>query len=154
MLAGRPTTLIFLDIDNFKAFNDRYSYDVGDQVLVEIAVRLQESVSVLGITCRYGGEEFLAFLPGTDLAGAAALAETLRRGVAASPIATDAGALSVTISLGVAVWQPGANTAPPEDAVDVLNDLIARAGRMLHDAKEGGRNRVVAETEHAGSRVG
>lgn len=154
LLAGRPTALIFLDIDNFKAFNDRYSYDVGDQVLVEIAVRLQESVSVLGITCRYGGEEFVALLPGTDLTGAVALAETLRRGVAASPIATDAGALSVTISLGVAVWQPGANTAPPEDAVDVLNDLIARAGRMLHDAKEGGRNRVVAETEHAGSRVG
>ncbi len=154
LLAGRPVALIFLDIDNFKAFNDRYSYDVGDQVLQAIATHLRESIPAPGIACRYGGEEFVAILPGVALAEAAARAEELRCQVAAAPIATDAGRLAVTISIGVAAWHP-ADDAPPHGHDDsFLTDLIARAGRMLHGAKEGGRNRVVAEEARAGIHAG
>lgn len=154
LLAGRPVALIFFDIDNFKAFNDRYSYDVGDQVLEAIATHLRESIPAPGIACRYGGEEFVVVLPGMDLGDATARAEALRCQVAAAPIATDAGQLVVTISIGVAACQPPVASPRPVDSSGFLNDLIARAGHMLHGAKEGGRNRVVAEEARTGIRVG
>ena len=143
--AGTSLAAIFLDIDNFKIFNDRYSYDVGDQVLRAIAAQVQRGVPDTSLICRYGGEEFVVLLPGLDVAGATELAETLRNSIAALHIPTEAGALRVTISLGVAAWQPDAGGGRPCSAAQVLTDIIARAGRMLHGAKEGGRNRVVAE---------
>ncbi len=142
---GTPLAAIFLDIDNFKIFNDRYSYDVGDQVLCAIAAHVQQGVPDTSLICRYGGEEFVVLLPGLDTARATELAENLRNSAAELRIPTDAGALQVTISLGVAAWRPAATGRAACVAVQVLNDLIARAGRMLHGAKEGGRNRVVAE---------
>ena len=86
---------IFLDIDNFKIFNDRYSYDVGDQVLRAIAAQVQRGVPDTSLICRYGGEEFVVLLPGLDVAGATELAETLRNSIAALHIPTEAGALRV-----------------------------------------------------------
>lgn len=152
--AGQPGALIFLDIDNFKAFNDCYSYDAGDQVLEAIAAHLRESVPAPGIACRYGGEEFVVVLPGMNLVEATALAETLRCQVAAAPIATDAGRLATTISLGVTARQPAAVAPSPGSAAELLDDLITRAGRLLHAAKESGRNCIVAEDGCPGSGAG
>ena len=132
---GHPLSAIMIDIDHFKAINDTYGHAVGDQALVEVARRLRTGVRAIDITSRYGGEEFLLVLPETALAGAGLLADRLRRGMAANPIATVGGSLSITISLGVATIQP--------DLPDMAT-LVANADTALYAAKQAGRNRVAA----------
>jgi len=131
----RPLSIIMLDIDHFKSLNDTHGHATGDQVLAEVGRRLRSSVRAIDVAGRYGGEEFLLVLPETALPGAGLLGERLRRAMANNPIATVAGPLSITMSLGVATT--GANV--PDVAT-----LIANADSALYAAKQAGRNRIAA----------
>lgn len=136
--AGRPLSLIMIDIDHFKAYNDHYGHQGGDDCLKEVAGAL---ISALGrphdLLARYGGEEFAVVLPDTPLEGARHIAENLRGAVEGLHIPHVKSATSkyVTVSLGVAAMAPDAREAIP--AV-----LVATADRALYRAKAQGRNRV------------
>ncbi len=134
---GKPLSAVMMDIDHFKTFNDRFGHAVGDRVLSTVAEWARSALRTLDVIGRYGGEEFVALLPETDLAGAALVAERLRQAVGQSHVPSEAGPLSVTISLGVAQLVFG----------EGLAGLLNRADEALYQAKEGGRNRVVVAPE-------
>jgi two-component system, cell cycle response regulator len=125
---GRLLALLRVDVDHFKLINDSHGHEAGDQVLVEVARRLERAVRGGDELARWGGDEFVAILPGTDKAGALRAAERLRAAVSESPIAV---AGPVTISVGWAHW-----------AGDTPDDLLARADRALYRAKDDGRDTV------------
>lgn len=134
---GTPLTLIMLDIDDFKPFNDTYGHQGGDHCLKEIATLLVESVKREGdLAARYGGEEFALLLPDTDEHGAVQLAENIRRKVdqLRIPHVSSEIADHVTVSMGVCSLIPAATETPQV--------LIDRADRALYQAKRTGRNRV------------
>jgi diguanylate cyclase (GGDEF)-like protein len=134
-----PLSLIMLDVDYFKAFNDHFGHGAGDICLVTVAATLVANLSRPGDTvARYGGEEFAVILPETDSAGAAQIAERMREALAAQrmPQAPGAGYGTVTLSAGIAT------IVPADDGGGV--DLIAAADRKLYEAKTLGRNRVSA----------
>ena len=132
--SGEPLSILLADLDDFKALNDRYGHAQGDALLVHIAQVLNESVRESDVLARYGGEEFVVLATGTDLEGAAFLAEKVRTAVAESQVAPigDGKALSVTISIGVA-----------EFAGDRKRFFVA-ADRALYRAKAAGKNCVMA----------
>jgi len=132
-LQRRSATLsaIMFDIDHFKQINDSYGHGLGDQVLGSIA---REASNRGGIVGRLGGEEFAILLEGAGIDAATAHAETLRVGLARLSFETGRGGLSVTCSLGVAEAQPG----------ESIDQLLKRADAALYEAKESGRNRVLA----------
>jgi diguanylate cyclase (GGDEF)-like protein len=129
-------SLVMIDIDAFKAFNDAHGHQVGDQCLRRVATEIREALTRPGdLVARYGGEEFAAILPSTPARGAHAVAEMLRSRV--ESLATPhSGATSgvVTISLGVATASPGAASSP--------ETLVAAADEALYRAKRAGKNRV------------
>jgi diguanylate cyclase (GGDEF)-like protein len=132
---NRPLSAIMLDIDHFKRVNDTHGHAAGDQVIAEIARRISAGVRNIDVAGRYGGEEFVLLLPETALAGSGMLGNRLRQAIAATPVATVAGPLPITASLGVATAEP--------DVPDAAT-LIARADSALYNAKEAGRNRIAA----------
>ena len=134
---GHPLAVLVLDIDHFKSINDAHGHDAGDEVLREFALRVRKSIRGIDLACRYGGEEFVVFMPETDLAAATAVAERLRRRIASEPfpIRERAQGINVTISIGIAAL--GAD----DDAASV----IKRADQALYRAKHNGRNRVVPD---------
>ncbi|MGE6739268.1 PleD family two-component system response regulator [Allorhizobium pseudoryzae] len=134
---GRALSVCITDIDRFKQVNDTYGHDAGDEVLKEFARRIRSTVRGADLACRYGGEEFVVVMPDTDGAAAAMIAERLRDIIERTPFAlpgTDV-ALNITASLGIATNVPGVET--PEQ-------LLKQADRALYEAKNSGRNRVVA----------
>ncbi|HAI59327.1 MAG TPA: hypothetical protein DCM32_05560 [Xanthomonadaceae bacterium] len=137
---GRPLSVVFADLDRFKAINDQYGHAVGDEVLVETARRLGEHLRGGEIAARHGGEEFVLLLPGADGARALAAAERIRAAMALTPIETSAGPLAVTASFGVATLSDG-DTDAHGDA------LVARADAAMYRAKQAGRNRVEAAAD-------
>jgi len=134
---GDPVSALLIDIDHFKKINDGYGHDVGDEVLREFAVRLASNVRAVDLPCRYGGEEFVVVMPGTKLEDAERIAERIRLHVAGSPFRVAQGTelLTATISVGVAATQG------PEDTPDAL---LKRADEGLYEAKQSGRNKVIA----------
>lgn len=131
-----PLSLILIDIDFFKRFNDAYGHQRGDRCLQDVAQTLRHTVQrTSDVVARYGGEEFAVILPGSDVASAVALAEKLRESVRARaiPHAHSSIAPVVTISLGIATITPTAQ--------DTSGDLIALADQALYDAKHAGRDR-------------
>jgi len=127
-------SLVMVDIDHFKQFNDRHGHQTGDSVLQAVARTLHDAVRTMDVVARYGGEEFALILPETQKEDARRVAERLRLSVAG--LSVDAGApepLHVTISLGVATF--------PDDAPD-LRELVARADQAMYRAKASGRNAV------------
>lgn len=133
--SGSPLCLLFIDIDHFKAINDRHGHAIGDQVLCAVAALLSAPLRQSDLLGRIGGEEFVVLMPDTDLDGARILAEKLRlaveQGRQALPPRSERG---VTVSIGVA-------DARPTDA-STLN-LQKRADAAMYQAKQQGRNRVV-----------
>ena len=130
-----PLSVIMGDIDHFKDVNDTYGHGVGDKVLESVAGLLKKALRKTDILGRYGGEEFLAVLPRTPLEKAGAVAERIRRAVEGE--SKEASGVSVTISLGVALYAHG----------DTAASLIDKGDDCLYRAKREGRNRVVVEGE-------
>ncbi|WP_433303747.1 diguanylate cyclase [Actinoplanes sp. CA-030573] len=134
--SGHPVGMLLLDIDFFKKVNDTYGHDGGDRVLVEVAHRVARLVRPGDLVARYGGEEFAILLPGADAGQACEIAERVRRGIAAAPIAVTGSRLhQVTVSIGVAFL--------PAAGVDA-SSLVLTADRALYAAKNAGRNQVVS----------
>jgi diguanylate cyclase (GGDEF)-like protein len=133
-----PVSLLMLDVDSFKAYNDRYGHQLGDVVLRQIANQLRERCGrPRDVVARYGGEEFVALLPATSLEGARYLADHVRNDVVALHIEHEAAEHAVvTISLGVAAVIPARDGSPA--------DLIRTADVLLYEAKRSGRNRVMS----------
>lgn len=132
-----PLSLLMIDVDYFKPFNDHYGHGLGDQCLIQIAQAMQTEVSrPMDLLARYGGEEFVALLPGTNRDGAWSVAESLRQAVAALqiPHACSPIAPHVTISVGVACHAQSDSKSP--------GDLLRQADQALYLAKQSGRNQV------------
>ncbi|MFN2629246.1 MAG: diguanylate cyclase [Gaiellaceae bacterium] len=137
---GSPFALVFADLDGFKAVNDLHGHHAGDLVLREFSAVLQESVREADVAGRWGGEEFIMLLPGTDAVGAAQLAERVRESIERRVILTADGVpVTLTCSFGVATYPEAASAA----------ELLSAADDALYRAKRGGKNRV----EAAGSSV-
>ncbi|MEK6349326.1 MAG: GGDEF domain-containing protein [Burkholderia sp.] len=135
----RPLAILFVDIDHFKRYNDAYGHSLGDEALASVADAIAvQTLRSHDVVARYGGEEFMLVLPETDRAGARAVAERIRDAVRALGIEhAGAEAGRVTVSVGVAAWQPGGAAAPSVAAV------IDAADQALYRAKSDGRDRVV-----------
>jgi diguanylate cyclase len=137
---GEPLSLLMLDIDHFKSFNDNYGHLTGDQVLRLVAMSLKQTIKGQDVAARYGGEEFAVVLPATALRQALTVADHIRRAVMSKELkkkSTGEILGRVTISIGVSVLQPG----------DDPDTLIERADGCLYAAKRNGRNRVICETD-------
>jgi len=130
----QPLSLIMLDIDHFKKFNDEFGHLAGDRVLQVVAKTIMNNVRPTDLLARYGGEEFIVVLPDTAIIGARLVAERVRQAVSEEIVLTsDNNALPpATISLGVSQMQPGQS----------IESLIADADAALYRAKAQGRNRV------------
>jgi two-component system cell cycle response regulator len=134
---GRPLSVLITDIDRFKAVNDTYGHDAGDQVLKEFASRIRSTVRGADLACRYGGEEFVVVMPDTPADVAAGIAERLRAAVENIPFVLrgTGQTLKVTASFGI---------SSRIDAVESADQLFKQADLALYAAKNSGRNRVVA----------
>ncbi|MCL2741922.1 MAG: diguanylate cyclase [Oscillospiraceae bacterium] len=132
-----PISILVMDIDKFKAYNDSYGHQQGDVALKAFADAASRSLKrAVDFAARWGGEEFLILLPGTGPAGAAEIAERVRRNVESAVILTDEGKETrVTVSIGV-------NSVVPT-AEDSTKDFIGKADQALYKAKKAGRNRCV-----------
>lgn len=133
----RKTTLAFLmiDLDHFKGVNDSFGHLVGDVVLREVASLIQQSVREIDLVGRFGGEEFGVALPETDQTRALQVADRIRQGIGSALIRAYDEEVSVTVSIGVAVFPTNAGTA---------EQLIEKADQAMYQAKTAGRNRSVA----------
>jgi len=129
-----PLSLIMMDIDHFKNFNDSYGHLCGDQVLINVARLTMDNIRQLDLAARYGGEEFIILLPNTEITEARAVAERIRKSIEGARVECGQNALGVTVSLGVAQFDP-------ERDMSNLN-LIERADKAMYLSKEGGRNRI------------
>ncbi len=129
-----PVTLVMIDLDHFKNINDTYGHPIGDEVLREATSRLIEVMRPYDSIGRYGGEEFLVVLPSCSPHNGVPRAEEFRRVIAARPVFTTAGQITITCSVGVAAY----DDAMPPDV------LIHRADEALYRAKRMGRNCVCA----------
>ncbi|MET3925282.1 GGDEF domain-containing protein [Devosia sp. 2618] len=137
---GTPLSLMIVDIDHFKNFNDTYGHQTGDQVLRLVAMTLKSNIKGKDLAARYGGEEFVAILPSTDVEGAVIVAENVRSAIQAKELlkrSTNEKLGRITASFGVAAFRPN----------DTASSLIERADRCLYAAKHAGRNRVLSEKE-------
>jgi diguanylate cyclase (GGDEF)-like protein len=133
---GFPVSLIMLDVDHFKAFNDTNGHDAGDEVLRNVAHVLKRHTRAEDVACRYGGEEFLVVLPACTVDDAYSKAEAIREAIAQLHVFSRGIALPrVTASLGIACY--------PEDG-ERMEDVIAGADAALYRAKSSGRNCIVA----------
>lgn len=129
---GRPVALLFLDLDHFKALNDRHGHAAGDRALVAVAGALRHELRPSDLLGRYGGEEFVALLQGADRENAVQIATRLCRRVSRLDVNVG-GNEALTVSIGVAIRTPA----------DTVQSLIERADQAMYAAKLGGRNRVV-----------
>ena len=137
---NEPLSLLMLDIDHFKGFNDKYGHLTGDQVLRLVALSVKQNVKGQDVAARYGGEEFVVALPNTSLRSAITVADHIRRAVMTKELMKRSSGERlgrVTISIGVAVLHTG----------DTSQLLIERADKCLYAAKRNGRNRVICETD-------
>jgi diguanylate cyclase (GGDEF)-like protein len=132
---GAPVALLVMDLDGLKQINDTHGHDVGAYALVEVAQIVREVLEPLGEVCRFGGDEFVACLPGYDSFTACELAEELRDRVARHAFVKDGVWLRPTISIGVAAFPADADDGP---------SLFSAADSALYRAKRAGKNRVAA----------
>jgi diguanylate cyclase (GGDEF)-like protein len=130
----RPIGLMILDLDHFKQVNDTYGHDTGDEVLRTVAACLKDMTRYHDIVARLGGEEFAVVAPNMDIDVLARFAERIRKAIASQAIATGNVRLTVTASVGLAVW----------DHRETQEELYRRADARLYQAKRQGRNRICA----------
>ena len=133
-----PMSLVLIDLDKFKYVNDTYGHLVGDEVLKGVVARSQSAVRDTDILARLAGDEFVLLLPHTPPDEAFGVAERVRAAVAEPHLETSAGALPVSVSVGVATRHSGDSA---------INHLIERADRAMYVSKNEGRNRITALAE-------
>jgi diguanylate cyclase len=143
MEKDEPLSILMIDIDHFKKFNDTYGHQVGDQVLRLVAKVLQDHVWESGLAARYGGEELIAVLPGANLAACTEVAERIRLRISEARLTrrtTGQAITSITVSIGVAQFR----------LAESAEAMIERCDRSLYQAKRSGRNRTVTENDIEG----
>jgi len=133
--SGLPLALLLIDADHFKLVNDTRGHQTGDDVLCKLASLLAGRLRGQDLLGRYGGEEFLVIAPDTNTEDALVLAESLRKIVASTPLATSSGEISLSVSIGISIC--------PATALRALKDMLAEADAALYEAKQTGRNKVV-----------
>ena len=143
MEGDEPLSILMIDIDYFKKFNDTYGHQVGDQVLRLVAKVLQENLRECDFAARYGGEELIAVLRGADLAACTEIAERIRLRISEARLTrrtTGQAISSITVSIGVAQFR----------LAESAEAMIDRCDRGLYEAKRLGRNRTVTENDIEG----
>lgn len=131
----QPLSMILLDIDHFKRFNDKWGHELGNHALIHIARLIKVAIRKLDFPCRFGGEEFVVLLPNTDLRQAVSVAERVRELIETSPLLVDGQApISITASIGVDQFT-SAHTESCES-------FIRRVDAWLYRSKDSGRNLV------------
>lgn len=130
---GSGLGVLFVDVDHFKSINDRFGHGIGDACLVAVARRLQAELRDGDHLGRWGGEEFVALLPGANLDNAQHTSERILRAVSADPVLIANGEVPITVSIGIAVLDP---------LHDDMHSVLHRADSALYRAKANGRNRV------------
>ncbi|TCO76099.1 GGDEF domain-containing protein [Chromatocurvus halotolerans] len=131
---GRSLSVAMVDADHFKRVNDDHGHAFGDTVLEVLAERFEACLRPRDRAYRYGGEEFLVMLPDTGLVEAGKVAERLRRSACAEPVVEGSSRITLTVSIGLAEIRAG----------ESIDDGLRRADKALYEAKNAGRNRVVA----------
>jgi diguanylate cyclase (GGDEF)-like protein len=137
-----PLALLLIDIDDFKIVNDSYGHLAGDLVLRDVAEILRRSVRVFDVCARFGGEEFVIIMPGSTAESAMRIAERIRERIEVyRPSDRLLGSLRITVSIGLAVSEPGTT----------VSQLLARADGALYAAKHAGKNRIRADHQGKGT---
>jgi diguanylate cyclase (GGDEF)-like protein len=136
---GTPFSVMIVDVDNFKAVNDRYGHLTGDRVLRMIANTINASLRGVDMVGRYGGEEFVVILPETGIAGALAAGQNLLKNIRKSRLRTDDLNIRVTASIGIAAVSRNEKN---------LDSLLHRADLALYTAKRQGKNRVIVDDQN------
>jgi len=127
------SAIIMIDLDNFKSINDTYGHPVGDTMLINVSTKIKKHVRKTDIACRYGGDEFLVYLPGANALAAHIIAEGLRQDILSDITSTETGdKLHQTISMGITESKPG----------DSFDGCLLRADAALYKAKKEGKNRI------------
>lgn len=126
---GRPLTVVMIDVDHFKAVNDRFGHAAGDDVLVEVALRTKQQLRDTDVVARYGGDELVVVMPDCGVEEGFEVAERIRRAVVARPFLTAEGVVDATVSVGVAAAAGAADLAA----------VLGRADGALYEAKAAGR---------------
>ena len=132
-----PTGLIMMDLDHFKKINTQYGHESGNTALAWVGKILRESIRVIDVACRYGGEEFALILPGTSLAQSIRIADRLREIISENPVLLHQESVTLTASFGVSVFRFTDGYA--------VGEFVDRADGFLYQAKSTGRNRVCSE---------
>ena len=132
---GHPMSLVMIDIDNFKEFNDNYGHPQGDEVLKAVSAIIRQNLREMDIAARYGGEEFVIVLPETETPGAVAVAERVRSDVETRLFKPGGAAVNRTVSVGVATF--------PRHASNAIR-LLEASDAAMYSAKRAGKNRVEA----------
>lgn len=140
---GSGLGVLFVDVDHFKSINDRFGHGIGDACLAAVAQRLQAELRDGDHLGRWGGEEFVALLPGANLDNAHHTSERILRAVSADPVQIASGEVPITVSIGIAVLDP---------LHDDMHSLLHRADSALYRAKANGRNRVERDPAFAAAR--
>lgn len=138
-MIDRPLGVMILDLDNFKSINDTYGHDNGDLVLRQVSLTLMQHTRYHDVLARIGGEEFGVLFANTDAHGLRRLAERIRAAIEAAPVTLETVPMTVTASIGIAVW----------DGRESAGGLLKRADRHLYKAKTTGRNQVVGGDSEA-----
>ena len=141
---GKPVVLLMADLDDFKQINDTYGHSVGDEALKVVARIMIKGLRGEDFPARFGGEEFVALMPGTDLSGGARVAERLRRAIADTKFTVRGNAITITASFGLASFR--------QDDQDAGN-ILDRSDQALYLAKSRGKNQVCSETDLAGAQA-
>ncbi len=134
---GHPLSLMILDIDHFKAINDTYGHDIGDEVLKAFAQRVKKTIRTGDLLCRLGGEEFIVVLPDTNIEVAELIAERVRSAVAQLAFAIERGDRTVPVTVSIGIADRGRDVEP--------GSVFKRADVALYRSKHDGRNRVSAQ---------
>ena len=134
--SGSPIAVCLFDLDHFKLVNDTYGHPTGDKVLVHVSKILRGALREGDVALRYGGEEFMAVLPGASITDAFEIADRVRRLVAETVFQHGSNVLSLTISGGATAW--------PDFDASSADALVRQADESLYKAKEEGRNRIIA----------
>jgi len=139
-----PISCLFVDVDNFKHFNDTYGHATGDFILKQVATLIRKELRATDVVGRYGGEEFVALLPNTDYKHAIEIAERIRKCIQRHRCKYDEHLLQVTVSIGIADFKRLVDEN--KTLAEIGQELVAAADSALYKAKQAGRNCIAVNS--------